>query len=89
MSIPWLRRRRRAAAAYLRAVARYLAGFSGPQITPATYEEKACRYEFWFGSDVTTSLGGGISVYSFRRSARGVDLVPVVNQFSVRARGPC
>lgn len=43
----------------------------------------SCRFNAYGGSDVFYTLGAGTSSYTLRRSTRGVDLVPVVNQYNL------
>ncbi|KXZ45903.1 hypothetical protein GPECTOR_49g487 [Gonium pectorale] len=45
-----------------------------------------CTYSRAFGTDTTYKVGGGVSSYTFRTSARQLDIVPVLNQFFLRGQ---
>ncbi|GIL57263.1 hypothetical protein Vafri_12511 [Volvox africanus] len=60
------------------------ATYTGARYTAPVYTGKYCRYTRAFGTDETYSVGGGSNSYSFRRSARQLDILPVLNQFFVR-----
>ncbi|GLI67598.1 hypothetical protein VaNZ11_011840 [Volvox africanus] len=60
------------------------ATYTGARYTAPVYTGKYCRYTRAFGTDETYSVGGGSNSYTFRRSARQLDIIPVLNQFFVR-----
>ncbi|GIM13484.1 hypothetical protein Vretimale_16576, partial [Volvox reticuliferus] len=60
------------------------ATYTGARYTAPVYTGKYCRYTRAFGTDKTYSVGGGSNSYTFRRSARQLDIIPVLNQFFVR-----
>jgi hypothetical protein len=54
--------------------------------TAATYTGPECKYDYFFGSDLSYTVGGGTDTTIIRRSTNGLDIVPVVNQFDLQAR---
>ncbi|EFJ46491.1 hypothetical protein VOLCADRAFT_93011 [Volvox carteri f. nagariensis] len=58
--------------------------YTGAYYTAPVYTGKVCRYSRAFGTDKTYQTGGGPNSYTFRRSARALFLLPVLNQFFVR-----
>ncbi|PNH00253.1 hypothetical protein TSOC_013934 [Tetrabaena socialis] len=47
---------------------------------------KSCKYTRRFGTDATFKYAGGTSSYTFRASARQLDILPVLNQFFLRGQ---
>ncbi len=44
------------------------------------------RYEYFTGTDQTYSVGGGNAGYTMRRSSRGFQILPLINQVNLVAR---
>ncbi|GLC60990.1 hypothetical protein PLESTB_001703400 [Pleodorina starrii] len=62
------------------------ATYIGKYYTAPVYTGKSCKYSRGFGTDQSYSVGGGTNSYTFRRSARQLDITPVLNQFFLRGQ---
>ncbi|GFR44336.1 hypothetical protein Agub_g5552, partial [Astrephomene gubernaculifera] len=60
--------------------------YSTPRYTAPSYRGQSCRYSRAFGTDFIFSEGGGTTSFTFRTSARQLDIVPVLNQYFFQAR---
>ncbi|PNH05468.1 hypothetical protein TSOC_008299, partial [Tetrabaena socialis] len=65
---------------------RWRAIYTGKRYTAPSYSGKSCKYTRRFGTDATFKYAGGTSSYTFRASARQLDILPVLNQFFLRGQ---